>query len=62
MESKMAEEQEWSEIDTSKSSEKKEEVAFEVENEEPIEKVEAVVEEKEEVKEEPVVQKKKYQS
>ena len=54
----MAEEQEWSEIDTSKSSEKKEEVAFEVENEEPIEKVEAVVEEKEEVKEEPVVQKK----
>jgi hypothetical protein len=58
MESKMAEEQEWSEIDTSKSSDKKEEVAFEVENEEPIEKVEAVVEEKEEVKEEPVVQKK----
>jgi|TARA_R110002073_G_scaffold90501_1_gene213614 hypothetical protein len=53
MESKMAEEEQWSEIDTSKSSKEKEEVAFEVENEEPIEKVELVVEEKEEVKEEP---------
>ena len=49
----MAEEEQWSEIDTSKSSENKEEVSFEVENEEPVEKIEAVVEEQEEVKEEP---------
>jgi len=54
MESKMDEKEQWSEIDTSKSSEKKEEVAYEVENEEPVEKIEAVVEEQAEVKEEPV--------
>jgi FkbM family methyltransferase len=51
MESKMAEEEQWSEIDTSKSSGKKEEVAFEIENEEPVEKLETVVEEQPEVKE-----------
>jgi hypothetical protein len=51
MESKMAEEEQWSEIDTSKSSEKKEEVSFEIENEEPVEKLETVVEEQPEVKE-----------
>ena len=47
----MAEEEQWSEIDTSKSSEKKEEVSFEIENEEPVEKLETVVEEQPEVKE-----------
>jgi hypothetical protein len=51
MESKMAEEEQWSEIDTSKSSENKEEVSFEIENEEPVEKLETVVEEQPEVKE-----------
>ena len=51
MESKMAEEEQWSEIDTSKSSGKKEEVAFEIENEEPVEKLETVIEEQPEVKE-----------
>ena len=47
----MAEEEQWSEIDTSKSSENKEEVSFEIENEEPVEKLETVVEEQPEVKE-----------
>ena len=47
----MAEEEQWSEIDTSKSSEKKEEVSFEIENEEPVEKLETVIEEQPEVKE-----------
>ena len=47
----MAEEEQWSEIDTSNSSGKKEEVAFEIENEEPVEKLETVVEEQPEVKE-----------
>ena len=47
----MAEEEQWSEIDTSKSSGKKEEVAFEIENEEPVEKLETVIEEQPEVKE-----------
>ena len=47
----MAEEEQWSEIDTSKSSENKEEVSFEIENEEPVEKLETVIEEQPEVKE-----------
>jgi len=46
----MAEEEQWSEIDTTGSSTKKEEVAYEVENEEPEEKIEVVEEVKEEVK------------